>query len=190
MDGQDTMSVRAAARTLGVHENTIRNWMDRGWLDYRQLPSGFRRPLVESVRHSHERSAPMSDAMMDRPAYDLVRLLEAELDDGDQVTDSPERPNRMNIWAIREILEAFGGKRHRWSHPRCSECDHTVGFHHDWGGCDICSGLVKISAIGGPGCQLTRKEVMLGRDEDTDAAIEQAVGEWYDGHDAITGEEI
>ncbi len=38
------LTVRAAARVLGVHENTIRNWEKRGILRALRLPgSGFRR---------------------------------------------------------------------------------------------------------------------------------------------------
>ncbi len=38
------LTVRAAARVLGVHENTIRNWEKRGILRALHLPgSGFRR---------------------------------------------------------------------------------------------------------------------------------------------------
>lgn len=65
-------------------------------------------------------------------------LLVALLDDCDQVRDTPQRPNVVHVWAVREVLEAFGGGRHRWSHPRCDRCGHTVGFHHDAGRCDLC----------------------------------------------------
>ena len=36
------IGVRAAARILGVHENTVRNYMRRGWLTYQGLPVGGR----------------------------------------------------------------------------------------------------------------------------------------------------
>lgn len=50
-DTATTMSVRDAARRLGVHENTIRNWMNAGNLAFEPMPgpSGFRRPLTASV---------------------------------------------------------------------------------------------------------------------------------------------
>lgn len=83
-------------------------------------------------------------AQMDRPAYELVRMLEASLDDADQITDSPERPNNIRVWAVRHILEEFGGAPHRWSPPRCFDCNHVAVFHHDWSGCTLC------------GCQMTR----------------------------------
>jgi hypothetical protein len=34
------IGVRAAARILGVHENTVRNYMRRGWLTSQALPIG------------------------------------------------------------------------------------------------------------------------------------------------------
>lgn len=41
------IGIREAARRLGVHENTIRNYCDRGWLTPARLPSGVRR--IDSV---------------------------------------------------------------------------------------------------------------------------------------------
>jgi len=43
------MKVREAARTLGVHENTIRRWEERGLLRAVRLPSGVRRFRPEDV---------------------------------------------------------------------------------------------------------------------------------------------
>jgi excisionase family DNA binding protein len=43
------MQVRQAARTLGVHENTIRRWEERGLLRAVRLPSGVRRFRPEDV---------------------------------------------------------------------------------------------------------------------------------------------
>jgi len=47
------MKVREVARTLGVHENTVRRWEERGLLRAVRLPSGvrrFRREDVEAMR--------------------------------------------------------------------------------------------------------------------------------------------
>ena len=41
--------IRAAAERLGVHENTIRNWIDRGILRAVRLPSGIRRISLGEV---------------------------------------------------------------------------------------------------------------------------------------------
>lgn len=41
--------IRAAARRLGVHENTVRNWIDRGVIQAARLPSGIRRIALKDV---------------------------------------------------------------------------------------------------------------------------------------------
>ena len=48
------MQVRQAARALGVHENTIRRWEERGLLRAVRLPSGVRRFRVEDVEALRE----------------------------------------------------------------------------------------------------------------------------------------
>jgi excisionase family DNA binding protein len=50
MPTQEFLNVRQAARELGVHENTIRSWEQRGLLHGIRLPgSGFRRFPREEV---------------------------------------------------------------------------------------------------------------------------------------------
>jgi excisionase family DNA binding protein len=50
MATREFLNVRDAARALGVHENTVRNWEARGLLRAVRLPgSGFRRFAVEDV---------------------------------------------------------------------------------------------------------------------------------------------
>lgn len=48
------MQVRQAAQTLGVHENTIRRWEQRGLLQAVRLPSGVRRFRPEDVEKVRE----------------------------------------------------------------------------------------------------------------------------------------
>lgn len=43
------MQVRQAARGLGVHENTLRRWEERGLIRAVHLPSGVRRFRPEDV---------------------------------------------------------------------------------------------------------------------------------------------
>src|SRR5688572_12460453 len=45
----ELMKVREVARTLGVHENTVRRWEERGLLRAVRLPSGVRRFRPEDV---------------------------------------------------------------------------------------------------------------------------------------------
>lgn len=50
-----TITLKDAAERLGVHENTIRNWIDRQILSSYRLPSGHRRlPLAEVERIEDE----------------------------------------------------------------------------------------------------------------------------------------
>lgn len=64
MSTQEFLNVRQASKELGVHENTVRNWEERGLLRGIRLPgSGFRRFPVEEVermrREMFERFAPL-----------------------------------------------------------------------------------------------------------------------------------
>jgi len=55
MPTSEFMNVRQAAEQLGVHENTIRNWEDRGVLHAIRLPgSGFRRFPREEIQRMRE----------------------------------------------------------------------------------------------------------------------------------------
>ena len=111
----------------------------------------------------------MAEAMMDRPAYELVRLIEAMLDDADQIIDTPQRPNRVAVWGVRMLLEEYGGKPHRWQWPLCFECDHQMPLHA-WSACDLC------------GCPITEREIADGaRDTGLDDAIEAALRQEWEG---------
>lgn len=50
VQGQEVCDATEAARALGVSRLTIMNWMDKGIIQYHELPSGVRKPLVASVR--------------------------------------------------------------------------------------------------------------------------------------------
>jgi transposase-like protein len=50
----ELMQVRAAARELGVHENTLRRWEEAGLINAVRLPSGVRRFRVEDVTRVRE----------------------------------------------------------------------------------------------------------------------------------------
>jgi excisionase family DNA binding protein len=62
----ELMQVRQAARTLGVSENTIRRWEERGLLRAITLPSGVRRFRPEDIEATRERMyeglAPLREA--------------------------------------------------------------------------------------------------------------------------------
>jgi excisionase family DNA binding protein len=44
-----TIPISEAADRLGVHENTVRNWIDQGLLDGYRTPTGRRKLRLESV---------------------------------------------------------------------------------------------------------------------------------------------
>jgi excisionase family DNA binding protein len=45
-----TIPISDAADRLGVHENTVRNWIDQGLLDGYRTPTGRRKLRLESVQ--------------------------------------------------------------------------------------------------------------------------------------------
>ena len=50
MATRELLNVRDTARALGVHENTVRNWEERGLLRAVRLPgSGYRRFAVQDI---------------------------------------------------------------------------------------------------------------------------------------------
>jgi excisionase family DNA binding protein len=72
MSAAGLLSVRETARRLGVHENTVRNWTERGILHAVRLPhSGYRRfDAAEVERLAHEMrfaAAPADEGRLVRP---------------------------------------------------------------------------------------------------------------------------
>ena len=51
----ELMQVREAARALGVSENTIRRWEERGLIPAVRLPSGVRRFRPEDIKAARAR---------------------------------------------------------------------------------------------------------------------------------------
>jgi excisionase family DNA binding protein len=72
MATRELLNVRDTARALGVHENTVRNWEERGLLRAVRLPgSGFRRFAaadVERLRNEmFEQFAPATEGPIVNP---------------------------------------------------------------------------------------------------------------------------
>jgi len=68
----EQLNVRETARRLGIHENTVRNWANRGILRPLRLPgSGYRRFDVADVdriaREMREATAPVDEVRVVRP---------------------------------------------------------------------------------------------------------------------------
>ena len=65
------LTVRESARRLGVHENTIRRWADRGLVESVKLPTGVRRLLARDVdrlaRGAETRSADPAEPLDGHP---------------------------------------------------------------------------------------------------------------------------
>ncbi len=54
MQQQQLIGLTEAARLLGVHQNTLRNWADKGLIAHVRLPSGHRRFEVQEVDRLRE----------------------------------------------------------------------------------------------------------------------------------------
>lgn len=79
------LTVRETARRLGVHENTVRNWEERGVLRAIRLPvSGFRRFNVDDVERMRaemlSQPAPATEGTVIRPTGNK-RLITGDMED-------------------------------------------------------------------------------------------------------------
>jgi predicted site-specific integrase-resolvase len=70
---QPLMQVRAAARELGVHENTLRRWEEAGFIKAVRLPSGVRRFRTEDVLRIRDDMYGSADAAVAAAAASLGR---------------------------------------------------------------------------------------------------------------------
>ncbi|MDP9411495.1 MAG: helix-turn-helix domain-containing protein [Actinomycetota bacterium] len=44
------LTISQAARLLGVHQNTLRSWADKGLVRHVKLPSGYRRFTLDEIQ--------------------------------------------------------------------------------------------------------------------------------------------
>ncbi len=54
MKDQGLISITDAARQVGVHPNTLRNWANRGLVEAVRLPSGHRRFTIAEIHRIRE----------------------------------------------------------------------------------------------------------------------------------------
>jgi excisionase family DNA binding protein len=104
---ESLLSVREAARRLGVHENTVRNWANQGILHPIQLPgsSGFRRFDPDEIDLIAEQPAAVSKILfMVRESLDMWRDV-VELRTGQRDTHTR--------WLV-DLLDAYRAA-HGWS---------------------------------------------------------------------------
>lgn len=113
------VTIREAARRLGVHENTVRRYADRGLIGAIRLPSGVRRvrradiEALDSARskppvpaRGDQQGSPGSAAgiSVDRPAVTVEELV-AEA--GAQPVDDVAALARPDLWGSDEEVERF-----------------------------------------------------------------------------------
>lgn len=55
MPDEKLLTISEAARQLGVHQNTLRTWADRGMVPVVKLPSGYRRFRPSDIAAELER---------------------------------------------------------------------------------------------------------------------------------------
>ncbi len=48
-EAERLLTISQAARRLGVHQNTLRTWADKGLVRHVKLPSGYRRFMVAEI---------------------------------------------------------------------------------------------------------------------------------------------
>ncbi len=86
MGSAEMLNVRETARRLGVHENTIRNWEQRGLLRAMRLPgSGYRRFGAEQVDQLREEMLTQLALAETRPVVEPRRPVKPRIVHGDDV---------------------------------------------------------------------------------------------------------
>lgn len=99
------MPLRTAARVLGVHENTVRRWVDRGLLAAVRNPSGVRRLRAHDVhRLRASMETPTAAASPPWTVPSLQELMAAQGVEPATVGDL-----RTDMFASDEELDDFVG---------------------------------------------------------------------------------
>lgn len=102
------ITIRAAARRLGVHENTVRRYADRGLIRAIRLPSGVRRvrradiEALDAVRSKPV--VPQAGMSVDRPAVTVDDLI---AETGAEPVDDVGALARPDLWHSDEEVERF-----------------------------------------------------------------------------------
>ena len=82
-EAQFYVTLKRAAQTLGVHEQTLRNWEQRGLIRLIRLPgSGYRRVPVEEIKRLQEEMAEPTNRLKVRivpPPQDAESLAQARV---------------------------------------------------------------------------------------------------------------
>jgi len=84
MATRELLNVRDTARALGVHENTVRNWEQRGLLRAVRLPgSGFRRFAAADVERLRDEMFEQLASATEGPVVNASRKRSGRLVFGD-----------------------------------------------------------------------------------------------------------
>jgi helix-turn-helix protein len=111
MTSSDVIGVREAARIVGVHENTIRNWAKAGLLDSAAMPTNGERRFRRFSRIQVERLAQLE--LPKPPPADHVEAYRHGYEAGwrDAVKAAREAISRVPLSRERE------GDKHGEDHP-------------------------------------------------------------------------
>lgn len=102
------ITIRAAARSAGVHENTVRRYADRGLSRAIRLPSGVRRvrradiEALDAVRSKPV--VPKAGISVDRPAVTVDELI---AETRAEPVDNVAALARPDLWHSDEEAERF-----------------------------------------------------------------------------------
>lgn len=102
------VTVREAARRLGVHENTVRRYADRGLIRAIRLPSGvrrLRRADIDALGSGGSKpEIPAAETSLDRPTVTVEALIS---ETGAQSIDDVATLARPELWGSDEEVERF-----------------------------------------------------------------------------------
>jgi excisionase family DNA binding protein len=100
------VTLREAAESLGVHENTVRRYADRGLIDAARLPSGvrrLRRADVEALR----RRAGAFDPRRAEPTAPSVTIATLAAEQGIQPLETASELADPDVWPSDEEVDLF-----------------------------------------------------------------------------------
>lgn len=100
------ISVREAAQRLGVHENTVRRYADRGLIRAVRLPSGVRRLRRADVEAMQPAASDEATALgtFDRPSATLDEIVDEA--GAEPITDVAALA-RPDLWDSDEDVDRF-----------------------------------------------------------------------------------
>jgi excisionase family DNA binding protein len=96
------ITLREAARRLGVHESTVRRYADRGLVAAVRLPSGVRR--LSSVDVERLTGSATGDHQRPAPSAKVEKLIAQQ---GVRPISDPDELAAPHLWGSDEELERF-----------------------------------------------------------------------------------